>query len=167
MTPKFISDLREKVGPDHLLWLPGVNAVVVDQRNHVLLQMRSDTREWSLLSGILDPGEQPAAGVVREVREETGVEVVPECLVSVTVSPPVRHPHGDRAQYLELTFRCRPADDAQEAYAADDESLQVAWFAPDGLPHMRSRVRERIELALSGRTTAWFTPPVAEHVVQG
>ncbi|WP_369696575.1 NUDIX domain-containing protein [Nocardiopsis sp. YSL2] len=135
-----------------------MNAVVVDHSGSVLLQKRSDNREWSLLSGILDPGEQPADGVVREVLEETGVQVVPECLVSVTVSPAVRHPHGDRAQYLELTFRCRPVDHLQEAHAADDESLEVAWFAPDRLPHMSRRIQDRIELVLSGRTTAWFTP---------
>jgi 8-oxo-dGTP pyrophosphatase MutT (NUDIX family) len=73
MTPGFVSALRAAVGPDVLLWLPGVNAIVRDEAGRVLLHRRSDTGEWSLLSGILEPGEDPAAGVVREVEEETGV----------------------------------------------------------------------------------------------
>src|SRR4051812_501839 len=106
-TPEFVRRLRAQVGGDELLWLPGVNAVVVDEYGQVLLHRRSDNGRWSLLSGILDPGEEPADGVVREVWEETGVVVEVERLSGVTVSPPRTHPNGDRVQYLELTFRCR------------------------------------------------------------
>ncbi|MEU5240956.1 NUDIX hydrolase [Streptomyces lydicus] len=158
MIPDFVAALRAAVGPNHLLWLPGVNAIVRDAEGRVLLHRRSDTGEWSLLSGILDPGEQPAAGVVREVKEETGVQVVVERLAAVTVSPEVRHPGGDRARYLELVFACRPADPGQVARAADDESLEVGWFMPDALPPVRASVRERIALALAAEQRAVFTP---------
>ncbi|MER6913833.1 NUDIX domain-containing protein [Streptomyces sp. NPDC000594] len=161
MTPDFVIRLRERVGSDHLLWLPGVNAVVRDGEGRVLLHRRSDTGEWSLLSGILDPGEEPADAVVREVFEETGVRVVVERLAGVTVSPRVRHPNGDRAQYLELVFACLPAGAGQAARVNDDESVEVGWFDPDGLPPVRDSVRERIALARSGRERAWFTPPGA------
>ena len=70
-TPDFILRLREKIGHD-LLWLPGVTAVVLDDRNRVLLGRRADNGRWTLITGILEPGEQPAVGVVREVLEETG-----------------------------------------------------------------------------------------------
>ncbi|MFG3429545.1 NUDIX domain-containing protein [Streptomyces californicus] len=146
------------VGPDHLLWLAGVNAVVRREDGQVLLHRRSDTGEWSLLSGILEPGEDPAAGVVREVWEEAGLRVVPERLAAVTVSPPVRHPNGDRAQYLEHVFLCRLEVAGQQARAADDETLEVGWFPMDALPAVRQSVHERLRLALSGRPEAWFTP---------
>ncbi|WEH31975.1 NUDIX domain-containing protein [Streptomyces sp. AM 4-1-1] len=158
MIPDFVAALRAAVGPDHLLWLPGVNAVVRDEEGRVLLHRRSDTGEWSLLSGILEPGEAPAAGAVREVEEETGIRVVVERLAAVTVSPEVRHPGGDLAQYLELVFACRPADPDQVARVADEESLEVGWFAPDALPPVRDSVRERIALALADDSRAFFTP---------
>lgn len=158
MIPDFVAALRAVVGPDHLLWLPGVNAIVRGTDGRVLLHRRSDTGEWSLLSGILEPGEQPADGVVREVQEETGIRVVVERLAAVTVSPEVRHPGGDRAQYLELVFACRPADPGQVARAADDESLEVGWFFPDALPPVRESVRERIALGLADEPRAVFTP---------
>ncbi|MYR56664.1 NUDIX domain-containing protein [Streptomyces sp. SID625] len=158
MVPEFVAALRAVLGSDHLLWLAGVNAVVRDAEGRVLLHRRSDTGEWSLLSGILEPGEQPATGVVREVMEETGIRVVAERLAAVTVSPEVRHSSGDLAQYLELVFACRPAGPGQVARAADDETLEVRWFTPDALPPVRESVRERIALALADEPRAVFSP---------
>lgn len=152
--PEFIRELRSAVGSEQLLWIPGVNAVVVDESGRVLLQRRADDGAWSVLSGILDPGEEPAAGIVREVWEETGVQVVPEAITSVTVSPPITHGNGDRAQYLEVCFRCRPV--GGEARVNDDESLEVKWFHPDALPPMGDRCLLRIKHALEERDQAWF-----------
>jgi 8-oxo-dGTP pyrophosphatase MutT (NUDIX family) len=159
MIPGFVSLLRAAVGPDVLLWLPGVNAVVRDDAGRVLLHRRSDTGEWSLLSGILEPGEDPAAGVVREVEEETGVRVAVEWLAAVSVSPQVRHPNGDLAQYLELVFACRPAPPGQVGRADGEESLEVAWFSPAALPPVRGSVRERIAIVVAHNPQAWFRLP--------
>ena len=54
MIPEYVARLRQAVGSEELLWLPGVNAVVVDHAGRVLLQQHSDNHEWSILSGILD-----------------------------------------------------------------------------------------------------------------
>ncbi|MEV3951797.1 NUDIX domain-containing protein [Streptomyces halstedii] len=157
--PEFVQELRASLGSDHLLWLPGVNAVVSDDRGRVLLHRRFDTAEWSFLSGILDPGEEPAAGVVREVFEETGVLVRPVRLVAVTVSPTRTHGNGDKARYLELLFACRLDGGGQTARVNDDESLEVAWFPPTALPAVRPYVAERIGWALHDRGPARFTAP--------
>ena len=66
-TPDFIRTLRASAG-HQLLWLPGVTALVFDDEGRVLLNRRADTRKWSVLGGIPDPGEQPAACAVRERR---------------------------------------------------------------------------------------------------
>ncbi|MFJ5636625.1 NUDIX hydrolase [Streptomyces goshikiensis] len=158
MIPDFVSDLRKVVGPDCLLWLPGVVGVVLGEHGQVLLQRRSAAGLWTPLSGILEPGEAPAAGVAREVAEETGVRVVVERLVAVTASPPVRHGNGDRAQYLELVFACRPAEPGQEPRVCDDESVEVGWFALDALPPMSERMRELMGLVEKGNPQAWFAP---------
>ena len=152
--PEHIRELRAAVGSEHLLWIPGVNAVVVDEADRVLLQRRAEDGAWSVLSGILDPGEEPAKGVVREVWEETGVQVVPQAITSVTVSPPVTHGNGDRAQYLEVCFRCRPV--GGEARVNDDESLEVGWFPLGALPPLDDRCRLRIEHAVKQSGTSFF-----------
>lgn len=158
MIPDFVSDLRSAVGPDCLLWLPGVVAVVRDDQRQVLLQRRTTAGLWTPLSGIVEPGEAPAACVVREAEEETGVHVVVERLAAVTASPPVRHGNGDRAQYLELVFACRPADPGQVPRVCDDESAEVAWFPLDALPPMTERMREIIALVEKDEPEAWFAP---------
>ncbi|MFJ6140764.1 NUDIX hydrolase [Kitasatospora sp. NPDC092286] len=158
MIPEYVAALRALVGPAHLLWMPGVHAVVRDGQGRVLLHRRSDTGDWAVLSGILDPGEEPADGVVREVEEETGIRVVVERLAGVTVSPEVVHTNGHRAQYLELVFVCRPRDPGQVARVADDESLEVGWFAPEALPPMRPRNLTAVRLGLADGERAWFRP---------
>ncbi|MHA7133672.1 NUDIX hydrolase [Oerskovia turbata] len=133
--PEFVAALRSHVGTG-LLWLPGVSGVVIDDDGRLLLGQRADTGQWAIVSGILEPGEDPAVGLAREVLEETGVQVHVDALTSVTVTPAVEYPNGDRSQYLDLCFVCRPVSPAAAAAAhvGDDESLAVGWFAPDDLP---------------------------------
>lgn len=129
--PEFVSRLRASVGHD-LLWLPAVSAVVLDDDGRVLLGRRADNGRWAVVSGILEPGEEPAHAAVREVEEETGVMAEVVALTAVTTSDVVDYPNGDRAQYLDVCFWCRPT--GGWAHAADDESTEVGWFAPDALP---------------------------------
>jgi len=51
--------------------------VVLDDRDRVLCIREADADAWSLPGGTLHPGESLADGLVREVREETGVDVEP------------------------------------------------------------------------------------------
>ena len=66
-TPEFIVSLRQKIGHDQL-WLPGVSIVVVDDSGRLLLGRRADSGQWAVVSGIPEPGEQPAIAARRAVR---------------------------------------------------------------------------------------------------
>nr|WP_303714916.1 NUDIX domain-containing protein [Kutzneria buriramensis]WKX15172.1 NUDIX domain-containing protein [Kutzneria buriramensis] len=138
-----------------LLWLPGVSAVVLDDEGRVLLNRRTDTRKWSLIGGIPEPGEQPAACAVREVQEETGVHCVVERVLIVQALNPVTYDNGDVCQYMDISFRCRAV--GGEARVNDDESLDVGWFAVDALPELNEFGVFRIKQALSD-TPTWFEP---------
>ena len=86
-TPDFILKLRAKIGHE-ALWIPGARAVVFDDAGRVLLGQRADNGQWGLITGILEPGEEPAPGMLREVLEETGVVAAAERLVSVDAVGP-------------------------------------------------------------------------------
>ncbi|WP_236238840.1 NUDIX domain-containing protein [Streptomyces sp. CC228A] len=157
-TPDFIKEVRAKAG-DVLLLLPGVTAVVFDADERVLLVKRSDDGRWTLVGGIPEPGEQPAAAAVREALEETAVACEAERVVLVEAEPePVVYPNGDRCQYMNITFRCRAT--GGRARVNDDESSAVGWFAADALPPLSDLDLFRIKQARAGEPT-WFAAPPA------
>ncbi|MFA5994556.1 MAG: NUDIX domain-containing protein, partial [Parcubacteria group bacterium] len=53
----------------------GVFGIIRDEKNRVLLVLRQDYDLWNLPGGGLEKGESPWQGVVREVKEETGLDV--------------------------------------------------------------------------------------------
>ncbi|MBS2937144.1 DUF429 domain-containing protein [Nocardioides sp. J2M5] len=154
--PDFVLALREKVGPDHLLWLPGVTAVV-RRGDQVLLVRRSDNGAWTPVTGIVDPGEEPAVAAAREALEETGVRIRVDRLVSTSAHGEIVHANGDRASYLDLTFACTWVEG--EAHVADDESSDVRWYPVGSLPPMAEVMRARIEAALADEPAARFVAP--------
>lgn len=149
-TPDFIVELRAKIGHD-LLWLTGATAVVL-RGTQVLLGRRSDNGQWTPITGIVDPGEDPAVTAVRECREETGVVCEVEGLAWVKAGREMEFPNGDRCTFLDHTFRCRWV--SGEPVVNDDESTEVAWFPLDELPPVREDLLQRIRMAVEfdGRT---------------
>ncbi len=129
--PEFITTLRAKIGHD-LLWMPGVSAVVYRDDGAILLGQRSDNGLWATISGIPDPGEEPAVAIRREIEEETGVVADVESLASIRTTPAITHENGDIGQYMNVHFVARYV--SGHARVADDESLDVGWFDPNDLP---------------------------------
>jgi len=144
-TPEFILDLREKIGT-HPLSLAGVTAVVV-RDGAVLLGRRSDNGWLTPVTGIVDPGEEPADAAVRETLEEAGVVCRVERLAWVHQIPRIVYDNGDQADYLDLTFRC--AWVSGEPFPADGEMSEVGWFDLAAIPdEMEDDMRRRLEHAL-------------------
>ncbi len=151
-TPEFVLALRAAVGHD-LLWMPGVTAVVL-RDEEVLLVRRADDGRWTPVTGIIDPGEEPAVAGAREVLEEASVVAVPERLAWVHVLPPMVYDNGDRAQYLDHTFRFRYV--SGQAAPGDDENTEARWFRLDALPPMSTEMHDRIAHALAPDGPAVF-----------
>ncbi len=151
-TPDFILELRRHVGTAPL-WLTGVTAVVL-RGEQVLLVRRADNGAWTPVTGIVDPGEEPAVAAAREVLEEADVVATADRLASVAVTEMVVYDNGDRTQYLDLTFRFTYV--SGEAHHADGENTQARWFDLDDLPAMSERMAGRIRDALPERGEALF-----------
>lgn len=149
-TPDFILELRKHVGHAPL-WLPGVTAIVLKEVPkdapiwevpHVLLVKRADNGQWTPVTGIVDPGEEPHVAAVREVLEETGLRVTHTALLGVGQVGPVEYPNGDVTNYVDTTIRCSLEDPEEaEPRVADDESTDVGWFPISQLPPMQPRFR--------------------------
>ncbi|CAD6003001.1 NUDIX domain-containing protein [Agreia sp. COWG] len=151
-TPDFVLALRAKIGHAPL-WLSGVTAVVT-QEDRILMVRRSDNGAWTPVTGIIDPGEEPATAAAREVLEEAGVVAVAERLAWVHTLPMLTYDNGDQTEYLDLTFRMRYV--SGEPYPADGENTDARWFALTELPEMSTDMRARIRYALDDALPARF-----------
>lgn len=151
-TPDFILNLREKIGHDPL-WLMGCTAVV-ERDGEVLLVKRADSGAWTAITGIIDPGEQPARAAAREALEEANVVIEPLRLASISVTDPVTYENGDVTQYVDFNFRCRFV--SGDPYPADGENTEVRWFPLDALPPMSESQAARIAAGLSDAEAAAF-----------
>jgi 8-oxo-dGTP pyrophosphatase MutT (NUDIX family) len=159
--PPYVAEMRTLIGTREM-WLPGVTAIVLRGEpgaQEVLLTLRADNGEWAPITGILDPGEEPAVGVAREAFEEAAVEVSVDRLASVRVSPQITHANGDLAVYLDLTFACSWV--SGEARVNDDENTDIRWWPLDALPPMSHWLTERIDDVLAGETATRFRSSVS------
>ena len=148
-TPGFIRELRRHIG-NETLWLSGDNLVVLregEAGTEVLLGRRADDGNWAAISGIVEPGENPADTVVREAREEACIEVEVERMLWLDVMDEVTFPNGDRCRFLDHGFRgrlvgCRPG-------IGDGEISDFGWFPANRLPVPRQeRLEEQVRICL-------------------
>src|SRR5262245_22087495 len=135
---------------------PGVAAVIFED-GRVLLQRRDDNGRWGLPGGGVEPGESVRVAIVREVREETGLDVEPLRLIGV-YSDPANHqiatyPDGNVIHYVSSVFECAVRGGV---LACGDESLELGYFPPDDLPGDTLPIsRIRIVDALARRVEAF------------
>ena len=145
-----IRRLRARVGAAPLV-VPATSAVIFNDRGEILLQRREDNGEWGLPGGIMEIGERIDQTLVREVWEETGLEVEPLRLTGLYTDPAwtFTYPNGDRSQPVVACFEARIIGGRLRADGA--ESLEVRFFPPDRLPEpLDPRWRIRIEDARAG-----------------
>jgi 8-oxo-dGTP diphosphatase len=111
---------------------PTASALVVDARGRLLLARRAAEVEhgkWDLPGGFVEEGEDPRETVVRELREETGLEVEPTRFFGIWMD--VYGDGDDARSTLNLYWLARAV--TGEPVAADDVS-ELRWFARDALP---------------------------------
>lgn len=103
--------------PRHVV---GVAAVIVDEEERVLVIKRRDEDVWEFPGGALEIGETVVDGLVREVSEETGLDVTPQRLTGVyqnmTLGP------------VALLFRCRRVGGTERLSA---ETREWRWASLD------------------------------------
>ncbi len=114
----------------------GIGALIFDGGRILLVERGKDPLKgyWSLPGGVLETGETLAQGIIREVREETGLEVEPLGVVEI-FERIIRDARGlPEYHYVLIDYICRITGGTLEA--ADDAS-RVEWAGRDALPAYR------------------------------
>jgi 8-oxo-dGTP diphosphatase len=104
----------------------GAAAAIFNARGEVLLVRHTyGALNWELPGGAAEPQESAVETAVREVREETGIEAVPELLTGVYYEREVDAHH--------FVFRCRVASDSKPVPMSDEVS-ECRYWRTTGLP---------------------------------
>lgn len=130
MSP-YVSRIRSLVGPQ-LLLLPAVTAVIRgdDGSQDILLARNQGSAMWSLVGGGVEPGEDPADALRREVYEELGVVLLVSNIIGAYGGTDLTtiYPNGDEVSYLTVAYNCTVASNGFQIDG--DELAEAAWFSP-------------------------------------
>ena len=107
-----------------------VGAVVGNDDGQILLLQRSDSGIWLYPTGWADVGYSASEVAVKEVREETGIEVTVERLIGVFDGLRLG---VTRVPLYSLVFLCRAVGGHLQGHPL--ETLDVGWFDQAALPH--------------------------------
>lgn len=125
--------------------VPAVTAVVVDGDRRLLLIHRVDNDLWALPGGAIEIGETVSQAVVREVREETGIDVEVTGLVGIYSDPKhvIAYDDGEVRQQFSICFRARPIGGALRG---SSESTGVAWVPGDDIVSLAMHAAQRLRI---------------------
>jgi 8-oxo-dGTP diphosphatase len=127
---------------------PCAGALVV--RNGKVLLVRRAVEPflgyWDIPGGFCEADEHPTATAIREVREETGLEIELTGLLGLWLDDyvPADPAEGDGNPTLNIYYLARPLT---HPVRAGDDADGMAWFAPKALPRRIAFVNGREALA--------------------
>ena len=120
----------------------GAFAIIENDCQDILLCYREDLQLWNLPGGGLNNGEAPWEGVIREVAEETGLNVSVERLIGIYSKPETND--------LVFLFKCKRESGA---LTINEEAQALRYFKSTEIPsNTITKQVERIHDYLAGET---------------
>ena len=138
----YILSIRKKIGHDPLLSI-GLTCLIVNEKDEVLLEKRTDNGKYCLPGGSIELHETALEGVKREVYEETGITLKnPKLmLISSGEKQVFYYPNGDVTYYLDLIFYEVVNSSEIKVQPHDDESTDIRFYPLDNLPDEKDFLR--------------------------
>ena len=129
----YLKTIREHIGSQCIL-LPGVRAIILNDRDEVLLQRRTDLNCWGLPAGSVELDETALEALKREVREETNLDVLQAEPMALCSGPSQRfkYPNGDEIQCFSVAFIVRNWSGTPKADGV--EGSEVRFWSLNDLP---------------------------------
>lgn len=145
----YIMNLRKYVGHEPLIGV-GATTLVFNDKNELLLNLRTDTNTWGIPGGSMELNETIEETAIRELKEEAGINADKLELVSVLSGKDYyfEYPNGDKMCTVIILFKV--LNYTGNIKVSDNESKQLKFFALNDLPNMESRANAIIDKILDG-----------------
>ena len=145
----YIMNLRKYVGHEPLIGV-GATTLVFNDKNELLLNLRTDTNTWGIPGGSMELNETIEETAIRELKEEAGISADKLELVSVLSGKDYyfEYPNGDKMCTVIILFKVLHY--TGNIKVSDNESKQLKFFALNDLPNMESRANAIIDKILDG-----------------
>ena len=145
MVKDYIKWIRSKVGQEKVI-LVFTGGCVFDERGRVLLQKRGDSENWGFPGGAIELGETPENAAIRELKEETGLDVVVNSLIGIYTDSDMRYSNGDQAHSICIVYELKKI--GGKLKCDNLETLELKYFDIDELPVMFCKQHEEIKVDL-------------------
>ena len=127
----YIHELRKEIGPRKII-LNCAGALIV-RDGKILFQRRTDNGRWGLIGGLLEMNETYGEAALREIREETGLEVKLESFLGIFHNHHMVWSNGDAAHVISAMY---VAEIVSGEPRIDEESYELRFFGRDELPEL-------------------------------
>lgn len=147
----YIEELRKIIG-HRCISLTGSVVIITDSEGRILLQKRTHPKgRWGLPGGLMELGESCEETAVREVREETSLEIKKPKLFGVYSGKDYycTGETGDEWYVVVIAYTCGTF--SGEVKINDGESEELRWFLPDEIPESLANSHREIIMDYIGR----------------
>ena len=130
----YIKWIRSKVGKETII-LNFSGACIINEDGEILLQKRSEHDDiWGLPGGAVEIGESIEESAIREIKEETGLDISIEYLIGVYSKYFTEYPNGDKAQSICYFFKGNVT--RGDLNIDKKETFDLKYFPKDKLPNI-------------------------------
>ncbi len=134
----YIAELRKYVGQRPIINI-GATIIVTNDKNELLLNLRSDTGTWGIIGGGMELGESIEETAARELWEEAGLKAERFELLDVLSGKELffRYPNGDETYTVIVLYKAVGVSGVPRIN--DDESSRLEYFSVNALPELENR----------------------------
>lgn len=108
----------------------------------MLLQKRSDCEKWVFLGGMVELGESIEEAAIREIKEESGLDVKINSLFGVYSKYFEKYANGDKVQAIVHVFKAQVV--GGELISQNDETLELKYFELIDVPPLFNKQHQDI-----------------------
>src|SRR5690554_4366775 len=146
----YMGKLRKKIGNDRII-TNSVRAIICNDKNKALFIKRRGDGNWGMPAGAMELNVSVYGCLKREVKEETGLDVLEATLIAIYSDPRKQSytdRYGNKHQVIEYLFRVDKWTGSIEKET--DESLDAKFFPIDHLPEVSNEIFTNHHAAVFG-----------------